>query len=149
MISKESIPQSYVAFRELNLCSNTLRNVRVPIKVNGFPVLLIGGNGRLRAWLAAPLNKEATQWRFIVFGDVISHSSISLVINDGLLTASYLQTVLVEVEKVSEEKAIVRQLDLRPLGLAIYGDTTGLHVSGATLSSNTFENVDTMIAIGN
>lgn len=148
MIANDTIPQNYIGFKHLIFCSNTLRDVRVPIRVNGFPVLLIGGNGKLATWLAAPLNKEATQWRYIVEGDVVAHPGISLVVYEKLLSVTYLTTDLLRVERISEEKAIVRQVDLRPLGLSIYGNDTELHVAGATLSNNSFASVDTMIGIG-
>jgi hypothetical protein len=46
------------------------------------------------------------------------------------------------------ETVTIIKLDLRPLGLAIFGDTAGLRVGGNTLVGNYFKKVYSMIRIG-
>jgi len=71
----------------------------------------------------------------------ISEENKSTILKAGDVT-------IVEATKVSEEKAIVTKIDLRPIGLNIYGDTDGLCVGTNKLTSNTFMNVHTMVGIG-
>jgi hypothetical protein len=52
------------------------------------------------------------------------------------------------VKKFSETKAVINQLDLRSLGLNIYGTEFGLTIGENKLFANTFENVRTMVGIG-
>ena len=153
MMSLENVPLNYISYLELVLCGNTLRGVRVPISVNKFPVLLVGSAPnaqKLMVWLAAPLNKEATQWRFVIEGSQTSSPEIRLVSEHSAraLKVYIGETLILEAEEVATDKAIVHKLDLRPLGLSIFGDQTTLHVASHILKSNTFANLNTMIAIG-
>jgi len=52
------------------------------------------------------------------------------------------------VSKISDNSASVVQMDLRPIGLNIYGDESHLVVGTHQLVSNTFQNVYVMIGIG-
>ena len=52
---------------------------------------------------------------------------------------SFGKTVLLRVEKLSDQKAEVIEMDFRPIGLNIYGDKNGLHVGTNLLAGNTFE----------
>jgi hypothetical protein len=148
-----NLPLNYTPYKELILCGNTLRDVRVPIMVNQFPVFLLGSNQnsqKLMVWLAAPLNKDATQWRFVVEGGENTSPQILLVPEHSahILKVYVGSTLILDAEQMTPDKAIVRILDLRPIGLSIFGDQTTLHVASQTLTHNTFVNSNTMIAIG-
>ena len=139
-MSLENVPLNYIPYPELVFCGNTLRSVRLPITVNKFPVLLVGSvlnAQKLMVWLAAPLNKEATQWRFVIEGSRTSSPEIRLVAEHGerALKVYIDQTLILDAEEMAPDKAIVRTLDLRPLGLSIFGDQTTLHVASHTLEN--------------
>ena len=149
----QELPLNYLPYRELVLCGNTLNHVRIPIAVNKFPVFLVGSSPnaqKIMVWLAAPLNKETNQWRFVIEGGLTMSPHIRLIHekSERILKVHIGQTLILEAEEMSPDKAIIRTLDLRPLGLSIFGDQASLHVGTHTLAQNTFSNVDTMIAIG-
>ena len=49
-----------------------------------------------------------------------------------------------EVHKKSEDEAEITRLDLRMIGINIFGDTNGLHVGPQVFSRNYLKNVDCM-----
>ena len=53
-----------------------------------------------------------------------------------------------DVSKVTEEKAIVHKIDLRPIGLDIHGQTDQLWVGKSSFVRNTFVKQRAMIGIG-
>ncbi len=144
----ESLPLTYKPYQELVLCSNVLRNVLVPIMVNDFPVLLIGKE--LNIWLAAPLNQEASQWRYILEGHLSNRPDVVLNYSADaqVLEIKYRDKQLLGMRQESPNKAMVYQLDLRPIGLSIFGDEIVLDVSDYKLSHNIFDNIPVMIAVG-
>ncbi|OQX52698.1 MAG: hypothetical protein B5M53_08020 [Candidatus Cloacimonas sp. 4484_209] len=54
----------------------------------------------------------------------------------------------IKVLQLSDDLARVIQLDLRPIGLTIFGDETRLVIGSNQLVSNTFTDVYIMIKIG-
>jgi hypothetical protein len=143
------VPEGYQPFRELELCSNTLQNVLVPIAVDRAPVFLVGlGQGPLpRVWLAA--RTDPSGWMFVVQANRPSSTSIR-VISDAI--GSSVKVVVggknvAFVTKESEERVRVDFLDLRPLGLDVSGTAEGLRVGGTQLVSNKLLNLEVAVAL--
>lgn len=145
-----NIPADYMPYSELVFCSNTLKDVRIPITVNNFPVFLLGKSlkgHKVMVWLAAPLNKEATQWQYVVEGRKANSPHTNVITKHGTLRVHIGSTLVLEAQEMSTDKAVVRRVDLRPLGLSVFGNEMELHVASQTLANNSFTNVNTMIAI--
>ena len=145
------LPTEYRPFRELNLCSNLLVNVGVPVAANGQPLLLVGrGTAAPLIWLAARASPDSKLWVFVVEGGQPLRPLI--VVNTdqtaGAVTVHVGGTLVIKARKVSEEVAAVDDLDLRPLGLGVYGSTTELHIGGMTVERNRFESLGVAFAIG-
>ena len=145
------LPKEYLPFEELEMCSNRFVNGKVLIEAHNHAVLLIGKGPQPVVWLSGLISKEGKQFQEIVNKNcslnkrvdvIISEKNNSTIIKVGDLT-------IVEVAKASESKAIIPKMDLRPLGLNIYGDTKELHVGTNRLIGSTFMNTHTMVGIGN
>lgn len=147
--SQENIPTTYAPYEELVLCSNRFIRGQIPIQINLYPILLIGKGETPKVWISAPLNDKATQWRYVVEESKPLTPQLSLEtpnIHSLIIRAG--EITMLKVDQTSQAKAQVTSLDLRPIGLNIYGDSSALHVSGHTLAENTFTDVVIMISLG-
>ncbi len=142
------LPKEYKPFDHLILCSNILINVQIPFEVGGNVPLLIGRNELPQVWLNAPSQKPRLEWIPIVRQNRSLHKQVKI-IKDGNELFVKINTIdVLRVLKISANSANVVQLDLRPIGLNIYGDESHLVVGTNQLASNTFQNAYVMIGIG-
>ena len=142
------LPKEYKPFDQLTLCSNTLINVPVPFEVDGYIPLLIGRNELPKIWLNAPPPKSGTEWIPLVRQNRSLHKAVKLIKQENGIIIKINTIEILRVLKVSNSSANVVQMDLRPIGLNIYGDESHLVVGTHQLASNTFQNVYVMIGIG-
>lgn len=157
MENKNDIPKEYIPFEELVICSNTMINGKVPFEINKHIPLLIGKANFPLIWLYVPRNMELNTWDELVKeNNVVNKRQFrNFLIEvekrdaDNSVMIRRLEKTIINVRKESDIKANVTALDLRPLGLNIFGNEDGLHVGGQNFVRNTFKNVQTMIAIGN
>lgn len=147
---KPQLPEGYIPFGELIICSNHLINVKVLIEFKNNIPLLIGKGDVPLIWLSAPITKEGKDWREIVIKNkpmdekitiIHSEANKSITIKDGDKT-------IIQVIKHSDEKAEVIMLDLKPLGFNIYGNSNVLHFGTNKFINNSFKNLWAMIGIG-
>jgi len=143
------LPKEYKPFDYLILCSNKLVNVQIPFEIDGNVPLLIGRNELARIWLNAPSQKPRMQWMPIVRQNRSLHKAVRLIKDENKLIVKISAMEVLRLLKLSANSANVVQLDLRPIGLNIYGDESHLVVGTNQLASNTFQNTYVMIRIGN
>lgn len=142
------LPTEYISFHELVICGNRFINGTVPIEVESTPVLLIGRSEPPSVWISVPDKQRSNPHALVVNNqslvseiDVLTRKNSTVIIFDKSITMLF-------VKKESDERAIVLALDLRPIGLNIFGDEESLNVATNVLENNTFKNVHTMIKIG-
>ncbi len=149
MLSSE-LPKEYLAFKQLEICSNQFIDGKIPIEVHKNAIFLIGRGEQPLIWLSGLVAKGRKQFQDVVKKNKslneavevnVSAKNKSTIVKVGDIT-------IVEVTKVSEEKAIVSKIDLRPMGLNIHGDASGLMVGTNSFISNMFAGTHTMIGIG-
>ncbi|HEC68514.1 MAG TPA: hypothetical protein ENI35_06905 [Candidatus Desulfofervidus auxilii] len=143
------LPKEYKPFDHLILCSNILINVQIPFEVDGNVPLLIGRNELPQIWLNAPSQKPRLEWIPIVRQNRSLHNEVKIIKDENELIVKINTIEVLRVLKNSANSANVVQLDLRPIGLNIYGDESHLVVGTNQLVSNTFQNAYVMIGIGN
>ena len=142
------LPKEYKPFDQLALCGNTLINVPVPFEVDGYIPLLIGRNQLPKIWLNAPSPKPGLEWTPLVRQNRSLHKAVRLIEQENEIIIKINSIEILRVLKISNNSANVVQMDLRPIGLNIYGDKSHLVVGTHQLASNTFQNVYVMIGIG-
>lgn len=149
MTKNVDLPADYKPYRTLNICGNKLINGRVPFEVNGFVPILVGdgGEGPL-VWLQVPANKDLNMWQYVVRANRTLHPAVVVSDNKSEIKVLIKNITVLHAVGVSDTEATILALDLRPLGLTIYGNEHEMVVGGNTMRSNTFENVDAMIGIG-
>jgi hypothetical protein len=144
------LPEGYIPFEELTICSNQLINGKVPFQFKDNIPFLVGKGLLPQVWLFAPVTPDGKTWKEIVDSNKSMSDKIAIVLSaeTNSVTITVASQTLIHVTKQSEQKAEITSLDLRPLGLNIYGDTNGLHIGTNLLSHNIFNNVHTMVAVG-
>lgn len=155
-MKKTKLPINYTPYEELNVCTNTLINGKVPIEIEGHIPFLIGKGEIPQVWLSVPGPKgewidlivsnkraEIKSKKFKQFLLTIEESA-----EDKRIDISMWKTNILSVIQEAENKAVVTSLDLRPFNLLISGGNEGLHIGGQLLRGNTMSNVHTMIGIG-
>lgn len=144
------LPKEYIAFEELEICSNQFINGKVPIEVHKNAILLIGRGKQPLIWLSGLVAKEGKKFQEIVDKNHSLNKSVDVKVSpeNNSTVVKVGDITIVEATKVLEQKAIVLKMDLRPVGLDIYGDANGLCVATNKLIGNIFTNVHTMVGIG-
>jgi hypothetical protein len=148
--NKLNLPKDYVPFGELILCSNSFINGFVPIEISGHIPFLIGNGEYPTIWISKPASKDGSIWKDVVIQNKTPDNNISIIFSEKekLVNISIGSIILIQAKKISNDKAEVMNIDLRPLGLNIYGDIHGLYVATNLFSNNSFSNVYTMMALG-
>lgn len=132
------LPLGYRPFRELEVCSNLLTDVLVPLAVNGHPLLLVGTGAMPLVWLAGPSDPTARSWRFVVERSRSTNPAI-LVDLDRRTKVVFVEVSgdeVLRVQWLSPERATVQVLDFTPLGLALQGDEEALTLGTSRLSGS-------------
>lgn len=144
------LPDSYVPYRFLDLCSNKLIDVRVPISVDEYPAFLLGRNSHPLAWLSAPVRPTGHHWIFVVEAGKSRSRAVDVIADEASKSVSVKvgDADVLHAVQMDEERAVVDLIDLRPLGLNVHGTSDRLVVGGTTLAGNTFQNLRTAVVIG-
>ena len=149
MNSQVPLPSEYVAFEYLNFCSNVLINGGVPVRAKGYLPVLVGRGLQVpEIWLSA--TKDGMQWEQVVERNTPVHKNFTVnLLSDGQSVQVVLgNVIIIQAKEISDIEGEVSILDLRPLGVRIHGNQTGLQVGGKMLIENTFQGVAGMIDIG-
>ncbi|EAR07334.1 hypothetical protein [Reinekea blandensis] len=141
------LPENYKPFKTLVFCSNTLVNGKVPISISGDIPILIGQGSKLKIWINLLSQNKSGKTRPIVRESLSLHPQVQIDQTPERTKIFANKELLVEVIKKSSNEADVIHLDLRPIGISIFGDKDGLNVGNQTMSGNTFSNVDCMVGI--
>lgn len=156
MSSQFELPKEYEPYDELIVCSNTLINGLILFEVEGHVPLLVGKGEIPHIWLDALIKPTGREWISLIENNRIVVESrfrndvleISISREEGLLKIWVGKFPILLVKSDSPTKANIKQLDLRPIGLNIYGSEEGLQMGDDRLNKNSFENVRTMVKIG-
>ena len=147
---KPPLPEGYIPFGELIICSNHLINVKVPIEFKNNIPLLVGKGDVPLVWLSTPTTKEGEDWREIVVKNKSMDKRITIISpekNKSTTIKAY-NCIIIQVIKKSDEEAEVISLDLRPLGFNIHGNANILYFGTNKFVNNSFKNLWAMIGIG-
>jgi len=145
----ESLPSDYNAFDELVVCSNKLVNVLVPVTVSGKVPFLVGKGPEPLIWLNMPSKAATSAWQPLVRANLSLHRDIKIVRPKKASVQVFVKgSLVIQVIAHSVTNAEIERLDLRPVGLNIHGDTTGLYVGNNELKGNTFQNLRVMVGVG-
>lgn len=148
MITRTTLPSSYKPYENLTVCSNTLIGGGHLVVLGEVLPLLVGSGEGPTIWLQAPADKSGSSYVPLVTASVASHPAVGVVSSKGGLTVSVGGVPVIHVRQVDQNSAEIDLLDLRPVGLNIYGSVSSLTAGGATFSHNTFSGGGALLAFG-
>ncbi|MBS3667067.1 hypothetical protein [Vreelandella boliviensis] len=148
IFTKNSLPKSYQPYEKLTVCSNTLVGGGHVAAVGEILPLIIGTGEKPQIWLQAINNVEDTEFISIVENSVSKHPAVDVIELSGVVTVKIQGIIVLSVMSSSENSAVVNSMDLRPIGLNIFGDMHALKVGGSTFSGNTMSGGGVLIGLG-
>lgn len=148
MITRTTLPSTYKPYQKLTVCSNVLIGGGHLVVLGEVLPLLVGSGDGPTIWLQAPTDKSGKSYIPIVTASVASHPAVGVVSNNDGLTVSIAGVPVIHIKQADQDSAVVDLLDLRPVGLNIFGNASSLTAGGATFSQNTFSGGGTMLAFG-
>lgn len=145
-----NLPKNYSPYPELSICGNTLVNVQIPFLIGQIPLLLIGMNSIPQVWLSAPTSRESQEWKYIVEANRSLNPAVYVDAQDENRTVyvKISNTIIIKAVAQTATKAAVDVLDLRPVGLNVYGDSSGLSLATNRFTGNSMMNTRVAFALG-
>lgn len=132
----------------LEVCSNVVERAAMPLTRSGEPVLIVDKGEVPGVWIAAlpfetgeraaPGSDRAI--RFIVEANVPRASGVRVAVLDTTreVIVSVGDTTVLKCRGLDDDAASIPLLDLRPLGLQLWGDEHGLYLGPVTMVRNRF-----------
>ncbi len=151
------VPEDYVPYGTVNLCTNTLINVRFWFNVSGqIPILVGKGEKGPLLWLRG-LIESPEDWRDVIVRNEVLISRVPpfgtvSIVKDDLyksLSADVGGIPVLRCAELRPNELTVHLIDLSPLHLSIKGNLEGgLYFGSMQMRGNTFEYVETAFAAG-
>lgn len=148
MITTQNMPKGYKAYQSITICNNEIVGGGNIFAMGDVLPLLIGVGPKPTIWLQAIAAPNSKQFVTIVDASITKHPAVRISEEGRTVTVVVGGKTVLAVEALSEERAIVSELDLRPIGLNVHGDTSMLYVGKMQISGNTFAGVGTAFGFG-
>ncbi len=149
-MTKINLPKDFVAFEELTFCSNVLQNCNIPITADDKPILLVGKGEKPQIWLWGLVDQKSKLLAQIVSSNSVRILTAPITVeseNDSTCVKLN-DTIIIKAVKLSDEKATIEQIDMRPLGFNIYGNSSTLNVGTNVMVGNRIVRARAFIALG-
>lgn len=150
MYSLAKLPEDYYQLDVLEICSNKIIGGGFPFSIKSVLPIIIGGGNRPQVWLQTLKNVKDNSGLVLVDNNISKMKDI-FVFEDNEsenLEIYRNKEKLLKVKLLDKSKARISFLDLRPIGLNIYGNPIELNIGGSKFSNNTIEGVGVFIQLG-
>jgi hypothetical protein len=138
---ENDIPEDYVPYKNVSLCGNMLMNVRflVEIRKTLHPFLI--GKGKIPyIWVSAPTapGQQVQQWSRIIERSTAKVPSVDIEVraSEGMMGIRINGKTLLSVSKFDEDSITVSEIDLRLIGLTLFGSNNQLTVGNSQYTSS-------------
>ena len=148
MITKNSLPKSYVPYDSLTVCSNSLFGGGYIVSIGDVLPIIIGRGDKPMIWLQALTKPEPKEFFMIVEGSISKDAAVKVYEENNVLKVSVSGTIVLSVRATADNSAKVDELDLRPLGLNLHGDSSRLMVGASKFSGNSMSGGGILIGFG-
>jgi len=146
MIAHTTLPKSFKPYQRLSVCGNLIIGGGHLIAIGKVLPLLIGSGEIPMIWLQAPADHTAKTYVPLVTASVASHPAVSIVNDSNGLLVSVEGTPVIHISQTDTESATIDLLDLRPIGLNIFGNVDSLNAGNATFTGSTFSGEGTLLS---
>ena len=129
------------------MCSNVVERSALPLTRSGEPLLIVEKGDVPGVWIAAPPESaehdapgSGNAARFIVEANVPRASGVRVAVLDTTreVIVSVGDTIVLKCRGTGDDDASIPLLDLRPLGLELWGDEHCLYLGPVTMVRNRF-----------
>ena len=143
------LPDNFRAFPDLVVCGNRLIRGVAPLALGKQPIFLVGQGDVPKVWLSVP-SGEPNSFVTLVSDNESQHSGVLVdtLAPENRIVIRIEETVILDTTKLLEDMAVVKALDLRPVGLEVFGNEGGLNVGGMSLVGNAAEGAEVLIGLG-
>lgn len=148
MITIQNKPESFSPYEKITICSNTFTGGGNLVAVGELLPLLIGKGETPQIWLMALADAEKNRFIPIVEKSISKHHAVKVYEESGVINVSVGGNNVLSVRRVSDDEAIVTELDLRPLGLNIHGNEDKLYVGNSSFKNSGMAGSGTLIGFG-
>jgi len=148
MITRNNLPANYQPYNSLTICSNTLLGGGHIVAVGETLPIVIGRGTKPQIWLQAMSAPNSKKFVSIIESSVSNHPAVEVIEEEGAIVVTIQGIKVLVVKADSDQAATVSQLDLRPIGLNLFGNQSSLTAGGSTLSNNTMSGGAVLIGFG-
>jgi hypothetical protein len=146
--TRTNLPNSYQPYQTLTVCSNSLIGGGHIVEVAGVLPLIIGKGEKPQVWLQAISNPEKKEFVTVVASSVSKFPTVVVQELKDALIITIQGTEVLRVREISKDKAIVDVMDLRPVGLNLFGDAKFMNMPTGTLSGNSMSGGGVLLGLG-
>ena len=148
MITTENLPTNYLPYPSLSFCSNEISGGGHIFAMGKVLPLLIGVGPSPRIWLQAVADSGGKQFVTIVSDSKATHPAVAVSDDGSKVVVSVRGKTILTVEAEDNQRAVVSEVDFRPIGLNVSGSSTNLSLGGMQLSHNAFFGVGVAFGLG-
>ena len=144
----DKTPKGYVPYSLLSVCGNKLTGGAKILAVGDTFPILIGKGSKPQIWLMAIASPNDKKFISIVEASISQHSFVRVEEVGRQLVVKVQGATVLKVEQTGDDQALVSEIDMRPLGLNVFGGVSELNAGGMSFSNNTFSGGGTLISFG-
>jgi hypothetical protein len=146
--TRNNLPSSYQPYEKLTICSNSLIGGGHLVELAGELPLIIGYGEKPQVWLQAISNPEKMEFVSVVENSVSKFPAVEVKEIDGSIIITIQGKQVLKVRNVSNSEAVVENMDLRPIGLILYGDANNMNMPNGSFSGNSMSGGGVLLGLG-
>jgi hypothetical protein len=146
--TRNNLPSSYQPYEKLTICSNSLIGGGHVVELAGSLPLIIGRGEKPQVWLQAINNPEKMEFVSVVENSVSKFPAVEVKEIDGAIIVTIQGKQILKVRNSSANEAVVDSMDLRPIGLNIYGDAQIMNIPNGSFSGNSMSGGGVLLGLG-
>jgi hypothetical protein len=146
--TRNNLPSSYQPYEKLTICSNSLIGGGHVVELAGALPLIIGYGEKPQIWLQAISNPEKMEFVSVIENSVSKFPTVEVKEIDGSIIITIQGKQVLKVRNVSNSEAVVENMDLRPIGLNLYGDANNMNIPNGSFSGNSMSGGGVLLGLG-
>ncbi|RBO82381.1 hypothetical protein [Marinomonas aquiplantarum] len=146
--TRNNLPSSYQPYEKLTICSNSLIGGGHLVELAGALPLIIGYGEKPQVWLQAFSNPEKMEFVSVVENSVSKFPAVEVKEIEGSIIITIQGKQVLKVRNVSNREAVVENMDLRPIGLNLYGDANNMNMPNGSFSGNSMSGGGVLLGFG-
>lgn len=145
MITTSNLPNGYRPYSSIDLCGNKLLGGGHILSLGEVLPLVIGAGAKPLLWMQAITDVKTKSFITIVEASIPTLPAVRIKAEDSAVVVLVGIVRVLVVKKVSEDAIEIPEIDLRPIGVNLYGKNGDLYAGTMQFSGNTFSGGGTFI----